>query len=170
MNGDHWLLYVTSPRDVQTPTSSEPTSPAAPLLTSLANLLTPAAHPIAATDDHSSYASSSSVLQDALASAALHFPGNTTSVNTHGSASSGTAFPPAKNHTKIAQAGAEVVERPLRLPSLGSLTGRGRGDDQTLEVLMTHLSAKARAQFYPPPVSTETLIAPGGDVLGNNIS
>jgi len=168
MNGDHWLLYVTAPRDAgQTPSSSEPSTP---LLTSLSNLLTPAPHHThTASGDHSSYASSSSVLKDALASAALHFPDSSTSVNSGGSAASGSTFPPAKNHTKVVEAGSEVVERPLRLPSLGKLA-RGRGDDQTLEVCMTHLSARSRAQFYPPPLATDTLIAPSGDILGNAIS
>lgn len=180
MNGDHWLLYVTSPRD-QTPTPSVTPSASTsdtthtPLLSSLANLLTPASShaPAHSSDDHSSYASSSSVLADAVASAALHFPESSTTVQTHGSHSSGTVFPPAKNHSKVVKEG-EQVERPLRLPSLGDLVRGGgpssRGDDQTLEVLMTHLSARSRAQFYPPPVSTETLLAPGGDVLGTSIS
>ncbi|KAL7410344.1 S-adenosylmethionine decarboxylase [Mrakia frigida] len=167
MNGDHWLLYVTAPREIQTPCSSEPSTP---LLSSLSNLLTPAPHHThTSSGDHSSYASTSSVLKDALASAALHFPDSSSSVSTHGSATSGSNFPPAKNHTKVVDAGSEVVERPLRLPSLGTLH-RGRGDDQTLEVLMTHLSARSRAQFYPPPLAADTLKAPEGDVLGNNIS
>jgi hypothetical protein len=190
MNGDHWLLYVTSPRDA----SPSPSTTGSPSKTSR-QIESP--HPTKEDPNTlaSSYASTSSVLADALASAALHFPssssndpssGTTVDVSdpatvsdaaisvhsSNGSNSSSSHHRTPHNHTKPRQGsvGAGAVERPLGLPSLGCLSkiGGGEGSDQTLEMLMTHLSEKSRALFYPPPAAEGS--GKNGSALGVDMS
>jgi hypothetical protein len=101
------------------------------------------------------YAASSSVLEDAIASAALHVPQQqaaSASSSRSNSASSNGAERMVDRRPPHDATPVSSVERPLRLPSLGALglLGKAQGGDQTLELLMTHLSAKGRGQFYPP--------------------
>lgn len=122
MNGDHWLLYVTAPRNSSPTQVPSPTSP---------SLSLPAAP--------SSYASNASVLSDAISSAAIHLRPASPSATSD-------AFPPPQNHTKPL----ELVQIERKHVRLGNVDGSG--GDQTLEILMTHLSEKGRNQFYPPKV------------------
>ena len=111
--------------------------------------------PRAAKSKTAAYAASSSVLEDAIASAALHFPQQqeaSASPSRSNSASSNGAERMVDRRPPHDATPISSVERPLRLPSLGALglLGKATGGDQTLELLMTHLSAKGRGQFYPP--------------------
>lgn len=145
-NGDHWLLYITSPRN---PSNSNPASPRN--LSSSIATLTPSGSPPQTKEKSktAAYAASSSVLEDAIASAALHFPQRPDPSRSSSISSSSSSS--KDRHQPHDATPSSSLERPLRLPSLGQL-GLGKRGDQTLELLMTHLSEKGRRQFYPPPL------------------
>ncbi|CED85534.1 S-adenosylmethionine decarboxylase [Phaffia rhodozyma] len=116
MNGDHWLLYVTAPRNSTSPQTSSPKG--------------------------ASYAADASVLSDAISSAAMHLrPASPKSPS-----SENAQLPPPQNHTKPA----EVVESEKNFRVRKNGSDPAAVGDQTLEILMTHLSEKGRNQFYPP--------------------
>lgn len=166
MNGDHWLLYVTAPRNADQASSSSAHPPQLPPPTT-----TSSTKDTSSSNDN--YASSSSALEDALASAALHFPSNASTIKASSAVLS--TSPARPSHMPVsASSSTAAVERPLRLPNPGTVAAmkpRDSGDDQTLEVLMTHLSAKGRAQFYPPSASSvPSGSEPGGSSLGEVIS
>lgn len=167
MNGDHWLLYVTAPRNADQASSSSATPPQLPPPTTTSSTKD------TTTSSNDNYASSSSALEDALASAALHFPSTASTINASSAVLS--TSPARPSHMPVsASSSTAAVERPLRLPNPGTVAAmkpRDSSDDQTLEVLMTHLSAKGRAQFYPPSASSvPSGSEPGGSSLGEVIS